>query len=80
MASTETVSSRFTLASPPEKPDYPPGLSQISGFDLRHFAFTVITAGTADMVRPLLLAALRALDMGVRRQPVVRTAHIPPGR
>jgi hypothetical protein len=31
------------------------------------------------MVRPLLLAALGALDMGIRRQPVMRAAHIPPG-
>jgi hypothetical protein len=32
------------------------------------------------MVRPFLLAALRALDMRGRREPVMGTAHIPPGR
>jgi hypothetical protein len=39
-----------------------------------------MAAGGADMVRPLLLAALRAFDVRVRHKAMMGTAHVPPGR
>src|SRR6185369_7565493 len=41
-----------------------------------HLAAVVIAAGRADVMRPLGLAAVRALDMRGRRQGVVGPAHV----
>src|SRR6185312_9434594 len=48
------------------------------GFD--HFAVPVVTAGAANVVRTLLLAAIGAFRIGGGGQTVVGPAHVPLGR
>src|SRR5256885_15861183 len=50
--------------------------SSWSGLGRDDFAAVVVSAGAANMVRPLALAAIRALDHRCRLQRMVRAAHI----
>src|ERR1043165_6215046 len=66
MASIETVSARV-------KATFREGGSALRLYD---FAIGIMAAGTADMVRALGLAAIRAVAMGGRRKRVMRAAHV----
>src|SRR5882757_3524620 len=66
MASIETVRARVTATF------------RVAALALRlhDFAFGIMAAGTADVMRQLGLAAVRAVTMGDGRQGVVRAAHV----